>query len=303
MTDTSVSAPALAAGDPAADALRRTRLRRMKAVALGLLVLAAVVYVVTRDRDGFWGFVNAGAEASMVGAMADWFAVTALFRHPLGVPVPHTALIPRRKDDFGRSLEEFFAENFLQEQVIRERLAAADIAQPGRGLAGRTRPRAAGRPGGGDRGRAGPAQAQGRGRGRRRPGGADPQVRRRADLPRGRWPAAGGGGRQRAPRPGRPRPRGGAPLAGAQPGDVHRHRRGARAEVGPRAAQRDGHQPAAPRGGPLGGRHPGRPRITTRARRSTACWPSWRRTCSPTPRPRNVPRTSSGGCWSSRRPW
>ena len=87
-----------------------------------------MVYVVTRDQDGFWGFVNAGAEASMVGAMADWFAVTALFRHPLGVPVPHTALIPRRKDDFGRSLEEFFAENFLQEQVIRERLTAADIA-------------------------------------------------------------------------------------------------------------------------------------------------------------------------------
>jgi uncharacterized membrane-anchored protein YjiN (DUF445 family) len=128
MTATSLSAPALVAGDPAADAVRRTRLRRMKAVALGLLVLAAVVYVVTLDKGGFWGFVNAGAEASMVGAMADWFAVTALFRHPLGVPVPHTALIPRRKDDFGRSLEEFFAENFLQEQVIRERLAAADIA-------------------------------------------------------------------------------------------------------------------------------------------------------------------------------
>ena len=127
MTDTSQSAPALA-GDPVADALRRTRLRRMKAVALGLLVVAAVVWAVTRDRGGFWGFVNAGAEASMVGAMADWFAVTALFRHPLGVPVPHTALIPKRKDDFGRSLEEFFAENFLQEQVIRERLAAADIA-------------------------------------------------------------------------------------------------------------------------------------------------------------------------------
>jgi uncharacterized membrane-anchored protein YjiN (DUF445 family) len=73
--------------------------------------------------------VNAGAEASMVGAMADWFAVTALFRHPLGLPVPHTALVPKRKDDFGRSLEEFFAENFLQEQVIRDRLAQADITR------------------------------------------------------------------------------------------------------------------------------------------------------------------------------
>ena len=114
---------------PEADAVRRTRLRRMQAVALGLLVFAAVVYVVTLDQDGFLGFVNAGAEASMVGAIADWFAVTALFRHPLGLPIPHTALIPKRKDEFGKSLEEFFAENFLQEQVIRERLAAADIAR------------------------------------------------------------------------------------------------------------------------------------------------------------------------------
>jgi uncharacterized membrane-anchored protein YjiN (DUF445 family) len=115
--------------DTEADGLRRTRLRRMQAVALGLLVFAAVVYVVTLGADGFWGFVNAGAEASMVGAIADWFAVTALFRHPLGLPIPHTALVPRKKDEFGRSLEEFFAENFLQEEVIRERLGAADIAR------------------------------------------------------------------------------------------------------------------------------------------------------------------------------
>ena len=112
-----------------ADAVRRTRLRRMQAVALGLLLFAALVYVVTLDREGFWGYVNAGAEASMVGAIADWFAVTALFRHPLGLPIPHTALIPRKKDEFGKSLEEFFAENFLHEDVIRERLSAADISQ------------------------------------------------------------------------------------------------------------------------------------------------------------------------------
>lgn len=111
----------------AADAERLRRLRRMKTVALALLVLAAVVYLFTLGRTGVWGFVNAGAEASMVGAMADWFAVTALFRHPLGLPVPHTALVPRKKDEFGKSLEEFFAENFLQEAVIRERLAAADV--------------------------------------------------------------------------------------------------------------------------------------------------------------------------------
>ncbi len=112
-----------------ADAVRRTRLRRMQAVAGGLLVFAAVVYLITRDRTGFLGFVNAGAEASMVGAIADWFAVTALFRHPLGLPIPHTALVPRKKDEFGKSLEEFFAENFLNEDVIRERLAVADVSR------------------------------------------------------------------------------------------------------------------------------------------------------------------------------
>jgi uncharacterized membrane-anchored protein YjiN (DUF445 family) len=129
VSDVGTDAPRSMAGDPAADAVRLTRLRRMKLVALGLLVLAAVVYAVTRHHGGFWGYVNAGAEASMVGAMADWFAVTALFRRPLGLPVPHTALVPRRKDDFGRSLEEFFAENFLQEQVIRDRFTSAEIAQ------------------------------------------------------------------------------------------------------------------------------------------------------------------------------
>ncbi|WP_212721853.1 DUF445 domain-containing protein [Nocardioides dongxiaopingii] len=119
--------PALAA-DPAADALRLRALRRMRAVALSLLVLAAVVYAVTLDRDGFLGFVNAGAEASMVGAIADWFAVTALFRHPLGLPIPHTALIPRRKDDLGRGLEDFVGENFLQEGIIRDRIGAAGVS-------------------------------------------------------------------------------------------------------------------------------------------------------------------------------
>jgi uncharacterized membrane-anchored protein YjiN (DUF445 family) len=114
--------------DPAADAERRRGLRRMRTVAVSLLLLAAVVYVLTRDRDGFLGFVNAGAEASMVGAIADWFAVTALFKHPLGLPVPHTALIPRRKDELGRGLEEFVGENFLQEDIIRERIGAATIS-------------------------------------------------------------------------------------------------------------------------------------------------------------------------------
>jgi uncharacterized membrane-anchored protein YjiN (DUF445 family) len=115
--------------DTDADAFRRTRLRRMQAVAGGLLVVAAIVFVATLHDDGFLGFVNAGAEASMVGAIADWFAVTALFRHPLGLPIPHTALVPRKKDEFGKSLEEFFSENFLNESVIRERLTGADISR------------------------------------------------------------------------------------------------------------------------------------------------------------------------------
>lgn len=114
--------------DPGADEARRRGLRRMRTVAVALLVLAAVVYVATLGQDGFWGFVNAGAEASMVGAIADWFAVTALFKHPLGLPIPHTALISKRKDELGKGLEEFVGENFLQEDIIRDRVAAATIS-------------------------------------------------------------------------------------------------------------------------------------------------------------------------------
>ncbi len=114
--------------NPAADEVRRRGLRRMRTLAVGLLLFAALVYLLTLDRTGFLGFVNAGAEASMVGAIADWFAVTALFKHPLGLPIPHTALVPKRKDELGRSLEEFFGENFLQEGIIRERVAAARIS-------------------------------------------------------------------------------------------------------------------------------------------------------------------------------
>ncbi|HEY0904905.1 MAG TPA: DUF445 domain-containing protein [Marmoricola sp.] len=114
--------------EAAADADRRKRLRRMRSVAVGLLLFAALVYLLTFDEDGFLGYVNAGAEASMVGAIADWFAVTALFKHPLGLPIPHTALIPKRKDEFGRSLEDFVQENFLQEAIIRDRLAVAQVS-------------------------------------------------------------------------------------------------------------------------------------------------------------------------------
>lgn len=114
-----------------ADLERGRALRRMKAVALGLLALAAVIYLTTLSLadEGVWGYVNAAAEAAMVGALADWFAVTALFRHPLRLPIPHTALIPRRKDEIGRSLQEFFTENFLTDDIVRERVAAARVAE------------------------------------------------------------------------------------------------------------------------------------------------------------------------------
>jgi uncharacterized membrane-anchored protein YjiN (DUF445 family) len=126
---TAVSSGPMIPTDEAADAVRRRKLRHMRSVAFSLLVVAAVVYVATLGHGGTWGFVNAGAEASMVGAMADWFAVTALFRHPLGLPIPHTALVPKRKDDFGKGLEEFVTENFLHSDVIRERVLGAEIAQ------------------------------------------------------------------------------------------------------------------------------------------------------------------------------
>ena len=98
----------------------------MKLFATGLLVLAAVVYLVARanedDGPAWVGYVRAFAEAAMVGALADWFAVTALFRHPLGLPIPHTAIIPKRKDQIGRSLGEFVQGNFLTREVLADRL-------------------------------------------------------------------------------------------------------------------------------------------------------------------------------------
>ena len=123
-----MSVPLITAA-PELDEERRRGLRRMRSLAVGLLLFAAVVYLATLDEDGFLGFVNAGAEASMVGAIADWFAVTALFKNPLGLPIPHTALIPRRKEMLGRSLEEFVGENFLHEQVIRERMQVAELSR------------------------------------------------------------------------------------------------------------------------------------------------------------------------------
>ncbi len=105
-------------------------LRRMKSGATSLLVVAAVVFVVLRIQ-GFegtvWGYVEAAAEAAMVGGLADWFAVTALFQHPLGLPIPHTAIIPKRKDEIGRSLGSFVQGYFLNSEVLEGRLKDAGI--------------------------------------------------------------------------------------------------------------------------------------------------------------------------------
>ncbi|HNP85098.1 MAG TPA: DUF445 domain-containing protein [Kouleothrix sp.] len=111
---------------------RQRALNRMKWLATGLLVGVALLFVVARllERQYAWvGFVRAFAEAAMVGALADWFAVTALFRHPLGLRIPHTAIIPRRKDSIGASIGRFVADNFLSEDVLVGRLRAQRVVE------------------------------------------------------------------------------------------------------------------------------------------------------------------------------
>ncbi|MBA3983351.1 MAG: DUF445 domain-containing protein [Acidimicrobiia bacterium] len=104
----------------------------MKIVATGLFVLALFVFVVAEaneERATWIGYVRAFSEAAMIGALADWFAVTALFRHPLGIPIPHTAIVRHRKDEIGRGLGEFVEDNFLSRDVLDERLAEARLAE------------------------------------------------------------------------------------------------------------------------------------------------------------------------------
>ncbi|WP_081746832.1 DUF445 domain-containing protein [Arthrobacter sp. H5] len=104
----------------------------MKAVATGLLVAMAVVFVVAfafQEQYPWLQYVRAAAEGGMVGALADWFAVTALFKHPMGIKIPHTAIIPRKKDQIGESLGQFVEENFLSETVVQQKLASVGMAQ------------------------------------------------------------------------------------------------------------------------------------------------------------------------------
>ena len=103
----------------------------MKVVATGLLVVMAGLFILTRalePRYPWLGLVKAFAEAAMVGGLADWFAVTALFRHPLGLPIPHTAIIPRNKDRIGLTLANFIRDNFLVARVVARRMRGIDVA-------------------------------------------------------------------------------------------------------------------------------------------------------------------------------
>jgi uncharacterized membrane-anchored protein YjiN (DUF445 family) len=113
---------------------KRRDLRRMKAIATGFLVGATLVFVaahiwLSRGGPGWVGYVQAAAEAGMVGALADWFAVTALFRRPLGLPIPHTAIIPTKKAQIGDSLGDFVGSNFLAEDVVRDKLRRTDLSR------------------------------------------------------------------------------------------------------------------------------------------------------------------------------
>src|SRR3954447_25501593 len=110
---------------------RRRRLVVTRRFAGALLAFATVIFVAVTliGAHGWLGYVEAAAEASMVGGLADWFAVTALFRYPLGLTIPHTAIIPRKKDQIGEGLAGFVNEYFLTEEIVGERLAAAHVPQ------------------------------------------------------------------------------------------------------------------------------------------------------------------------------
>lgn len=126
-----MTAPALASPD---DPEKVRALRRMKTVATALLIFAAAVFLFAWKMQAsgggeIWGYIRAMAEAGVVGGLADWFAVTALFRRPLGLPIPHTALIPTKKDQLGESLSTFVHGNFLSRDNVVEKVEAAHPAQ------------------------------------------------------------------------------------------------------------------------------------------------------------------------------
>ncbi|MDO4762197.1 MAG: DUF445 family protein [Corynebacterium sp.] len=133
MTPTRLAVPG---PSPEMEAFRRKELRKYKSLATGLLIFAAVIFLACRwyetyvDPDATWvGFVRAASEAGMVGGLADWFAVTALFRYPLGLKIPHTAIIRRKKDQVGEALSGFVGENFLNAELITEKVSQAQVPE------------------------------------------------------------------------------------------------------------------------------------------------------------------------------
>jgi uncharacterized membrane-anchored protein YjiN (DUF445 family) len=121
-------APLALRGQP----LTRDRARRMRWTATGMLAAMAALFVITLElvaAHPAWGYVNAFAEAAMVGGLADWFAVTALFRHPLGLPIPHTAIIPDNKNRIAETMAQFLRANFLTPAVVARRMAGLNLAR------------------------------------------------------------------------------------------------------------------------------------------------------------------------------
>ncbi len=117
--------------DQAEDDLKRRRLRTMQAMAVALLLGALALFIIARSQHGqhpAWGYLEAFAEAAMVGAIADWFAVVALFRHPLGVPLWHTAIIPNSKDEIANKLGAFVENHFVTEDSVARQIRKADVA-------------------------------------------------------------------------------------------------------------------------------------------------------------------------------
>ncbi len=112
------------------DEEKRRQLIYMKRIATGLLGVSAVVFLIAHQQSGFgWGLVRAISEASMVGGLADWFAVTALFRHPMGIPIPHTAIISKNKDRIGAALGNFVYKHFLTPELIKTKLTNLNLGE------------------------------------------------------------------------------------------------------------------------------------------------------------------------------
>jgi len=111
---------------------KQVELAKMKRLASSLLLFAALIYILASlyiDQYTWVGFVAATAEAAMIGAIADWFAVTALFRHPFGLKIPHTAIIPNRKNAIAEQFGAFVQHNFLSEEVISSKIRSMNLSR------------------------------------------------------------------------------------------------------------------------------------------------------------------------------